>query len=56
MLSKTHQFKTNKTGIIETNKELLQKLSSNSELHIINDYEILPYDFLWGIIFKYLQD
>lgn len=55
MLSQTHQFKTKKAGLKEVNQELLQKLSSNSELHIINDYEVLPYDFLWGIIYKYLQ-
>lgn len=56
MLSKTHQYKNNKKIVEEVNKELFQNLQSNTELLLINDYEILPYHFIWGIILKYLRD
>lgn len=54
LLSTANQNKNNKGKVKDANVDLLQKLSSNSELHIINDYEILPYHFLWQIILKYL--
>ncbi|HUH73874.1 MAG TPA: hypothetical protein VLZ75_05645 [Chitinophagales bacterium] len=56
MLSKTHQYKNKKELVIEVNKEIFQSLNSNSDLLLLNDYEILPYQFIWQIILKYLQD
>jgi len=54
LLSKIHQNKNNKQIIAKENAEFLLKLKSNNDLLLVNDYEILPYHFLWEIILKYL--
>lgn len=54
MLSSIETYNNNKKTIIEKNKILNDKLKYNEEGLLINDYEILPYHFLWEIIIRNL--
>lgn len=54
MLSSIETYNNNKKTIVEKNKELFDKLKYNEEGLLVNDYEILPYHFLWEIIIRNL--
>ncbi|MCO5233809.1 MAG: hypothetical protein LC105_12740 [Chitinophagales bacterium] len=54
MILSIKSLKYNKKAIFEKNHKLYEDLQSNKEKNFLNDFEVLPYHFLWEIILRYL--
>jgi|GEM_PF-4954150 len=54
MLISVDKLKYNKKTVQMKNRANYERLKSNNDMLLVNDYEILPYHFLWEIILKYL--
>lgn len=54
MLTSIETLKFQKKQIQQKNASVHERLKSNQDEILINDYEILPYHFLWEIILRYL--
>ncbi len=54
MLSSIESLKFKKKSILNKNQAMYERLKSNTDGLLTNDYEILPYQFIWEIVLRYL--
>ncbi|MCO5232024.1 MAG: hypothetical protein M9958_12810 [Chitinophagales bacterium] len=54
MILSISKLKYNKKAIIEKNAQAYECLKDNKNRILVNDFEVLPYHFLWEIILRYL--
>lgn len=54
MLSSVESLKFKKKSILNKNQAMHERLKSNTDGILTNDYEILPYQFIWEIVLRYL--